>query len=135
MIKLLKIFTAVSVMLVNGVAMSQSEASFDSPVGEWIGEYESMRGKWKKDTTTIESESLATITNPDGRVYFYSVNEQGRWEGIWVEDSAADCMEKKHGSNTWGVSVFQFNDSYTEYEGTWDMCGKGKKYKQKGVRK
>ena len=62
-----------------------------------------------------------------------TVDDQGRWEGYWVE-SGNDCTEKKHGSNSWGVSIYQFNETYNEYEGTWDMCGEGKKYKMTGVR-
>ena len=80
-------------------------------------------------------ESTGIFTNPDGAIHFYSVDDQGRREGNWVESSGYSCAEKQHGSNMWGVYIYQFNEAYNEYEGTWDMCGEGEKFKMTGVRK
>jgi hypothetical protein len=81
-------------------------------------------------------ETTATYTNPanpDGRVFFYATDNQN-WEGLWVEDVTDVCSEEKHGSKNWGVVIYQFNDAYNKYEGTWDDCGKGQKLPFNGIR-
>jgi len=122
-------------MLTANYAYSQSEVTYDSPVGDWVGEYETMKGGLKKDSITIVDETTGKDTLSGESTYFYSVDDQGRWEGYWVEAGGWRCVEKKHDSNMWGVSIYQFNEANNEYEGTWDMCGEGKKYKMTGVRK
>ena len=44
-------------MLTANYAHSQSEVTYDSPVGDWVGEYETMKGDFKNDSTTIVDES------------------------------------------------------------------------------
>jgi hypothetical protein len=112
----------------------QSGESFNSPLGEWSERYQDEGGQWKSSKVTIVDETKARYTNPNGQVFFYSIDDQGKWEGYWVESREDRCLEKKYGSNSWGVMVYQFNDAYNRYEGTWDWCGQGKKYFLKGVR-
>ena len=108
---------------------------FDSPIGEWSEQYQEMNGAWNLSKVTIIDETKGTYTNPDGRIQFYAIDEQGRWNGYWIEESGStSCSEEKSGSNYWGEYIFQFNDTYTQYEATWDVCGEGQKYPTKGVR-
>jgi hypothetical protein len=119
--------------LVVGIVSGPSVEPFDSPIGEWNDRYQSTDGTWWRSTTTFIDETTATYTNPDGRVFFYTTDNQN-WEGLWVEDERGACSEKKHGSKNWGVIIFQFNDAYNKYEGTWDNCGNGQKFPFTGLR-
>jgi hypothetical protein len=121
------------VPLVVGSASGPSGKSFDSPIGEWKDKYQTMHGSWEWSSTTIIDEKTATYTNPDGRVFFYATDNHN-WEGHWVEDGTDECSEEKHGSKNWGVIIFRFNDAYNKYEGTWDLCGMGKKLPFSGLR-
>lgn len=120
--------------MIAGYANSLFAESYDSPIGVWISKTEQENGKWITAKTEIFDSKKARYTTDNGRIFFYKIDDQGRWEGHWVEDGYEKCWEKKHGSYAWGVQIFQFNGAYTEYEGTWDYCGKGKKYLEKGKR-
>jgi len=73
---------------------------------------------------TIIDETKATTTFKNGRIFFYAIDDQGKWEGHWVAETyKRHCSDKKHGSNRWGVAIFQFNDAYNSFKGTWDFCG------------
>ena len=138
MLNLIRTIVILSMLLVVGYASGQSENSFDSAKGAWFEEFQTMKGKWKPSKVTIIDETNAkfkTRNNPNGRIIFYAINDQGKWEGYWVGGpNDSGCSQKKHGSSMWGVQIFQFNDTYDAYEGSWDMCGKGKKYPTKGTR-
>jgi len=116
-----------------GGAHAAEDESFDSPVGEWSEQYK-YGSQWRSSEVTIIDETKATYTNPNGQVFFYAIDDQGKWEGYWVEALGGRCLEEKYGSKKWGVMIYQFNDAYNKYEGTWDRCGQGPKYPMKGVR-
>ena len=44
-------------------------------------------------------------------------------------------LSTRNRADEWGVTTFKFNESYTEFEGTWDYCGEGKKYAWSGKKK
>jgi len=122
--------------LVVGIVTGPSIESFASPIGEWSERYRTTEGTWVRSTMIFIDETTATYTNPanpDGRVFFYATDNQN-WEGLWVEDVTDVCSEEKHGSKNWGVVIYQFNDAYNKYEGTWDDCGKGQKIPFTGIR-
>lgn len=106
---------------------------YGSPLGEWNHKWVRMDaeayGKWQSGKSfEIVDQNSATYPLDNGRIYFYSISDnQRRWEGYWVEELLDLCPEEKDGSTHWGVAIFQFNDSYTRFEGTWDLCGEGEK--------
>jgi hypothetical protein len=84
---------------------------------------------------TIVDETKATYPlYGNGRIFFYAIDDQRKWEGYWVQDGADNCANKKDGSNHWGAVTFQFNDTYTEWKGEYDECGVGRKLPWDGVR-
>ena len=140
MLNLMRTFLLLSTILVIGCASGPSGKSFDSPIGEWNEEWEmpETRGAdWRLQKVTIIDETRGTFTShaTTGRIQFYAIDDQGRWMGHWVQIlSSAPCVEEKDGSRYWGVNIYQFNDNYSEYQGTWDNCGEGHKYRTKGYR-
>jgi len=134
MLHSIKVLAMLLALLIVGCASTPSGMSIDSPIGEWSEQYESMSGDMRSSKVTIIDESMGTYTNPDGRSEFYAIDE-GRSKGYWIEEGGSDpCSEEKGGSMFWGEQNFEFNDTYDQYEGTWDMCGEGRKYTTKGVR-
>ena len=84
---------------------------------------------------TIIDETKATYTWSNGRIFFYSTDDQGKWEGYWVENAGQhDCSDKKDGSTDWGVAIFQFNDAYNSFSGKWNFCGSGEEFDWDGAR-
>ena len=79
---------------------------------------------------TFIDETMATYAYQDGRIFFYAIDDQGKWEGYW----ARKCSVKKNGSADWGVVTFQFNDAYNEFTGQWNFCGEGEEWEWNGVR-
>ena len=69
---------------------------------------------------------------------FYAIDDQGKWEGYWVEihgpTGTLKCSDKKDGSFHWGVAIFQFNDTYTKFRGEQDYCGEGERDPWNGER-
>ena len=110
------------------------------------GDWRPAKGEWQtfwrvrydviKATLKIIDDTRVTYGYTNGRIFFYSIDKQGKWEGYWVEDSGSKaCInELKDGSRHWGKVIFQFNDSYTKFKGTWDYCGEGKKTPWEGFR-
>ena len=135
MVTLAKSFLLLSTVLVLGCASPQSVKSFDSAIGEWSWQLEARSDQWYGGKMTIIDETKATYTYQDGRIYFYAIDDQGKWEGYWVENSGArKCSDKMHGSNDWGVATFQFSDAYNEFTGKWNFCGEGKELEWNGAR-
>ena len=84
---------------------------------------------------TIVDDTKATYTYQDGKIFFYAIDEQRKWEGYWVEYSGGrKCSDNKHGSNVWGEAAFQFNDRYDEFTGRWNFCGEGEELEWNGAR-
>ena len=137
---LIRTFVLLSTILVIGCASGPSGKSFDSPIGKWNEEWEihdEHGADWSLQKVTIIDETRGTYTSrwSVGRILFYAIDDQGRWMGHWVQmSSSVPCVEEKHGSKYWGVNIYQFNDNYAEYQGTWDNCGEGHKYRTKGYR-
>ncbi len=124
-----------STLLIISCATGPSEKTFDSAVGVWSDKYKTMSGKTRSSVVTIIDETKATYTNPNGRIEFYSIDDQRTWKGYWIEeDGSTSCSVEKSGSMHWGEQIYQFNETYSQYTGSWDMCGKGPKYSFKGVR-
>ena len=136
MFHLTRVLAIFSTLLMVSCASGPSGKTFDSALGEWKTEFITMNSQSGTPRMTIIDETKASYAFTGGRIFFSAVDDQGKWEGYWVEDDATDmsCTEKKDGSNVWGVVVFQFNETYNEYKGTWDFCGEDQKFATKGVR-
>lgn len=123
-----------------GCATGPSGKVFDSPIGAWTENYESstgVGGVTKTSKFIIIDDTRGTYTHPSGRVEFYAIDEPRRWRGYWINESGEKsflCSAEKSGSPYWGEMIYQFNASYNQYTGSWDKCGKGKKYAIKGFR-
>jgi hypothetical protein len=131
-----KALLVLSTLLIISCATGPSGKSFDSALGEWKTKTVQSSGRVTSDRMTIIDETKATYGFGEGRIFFYAVDDQGKWEGYWVESDGSNmsCTETKDGSNIWGVVVFQFNDSYSSFSGDWDACGQGKKSSWNGYR-
>jgi hypothetical protein len=126
-----------STILMMGCATGPSGQVFDSPIGEWREQYENRTGNIKQATLTIIDESSATYSVNGGRIQFYAIDGQRKWTGYWINSSGSSvwsCSEEKDGSPYWGVQIYQFNETYNQYTGTWDSCGEGRKFPVSGVR-
>jgi len=136
MFHLTRVLAIIAILIMVGCASSPSGKTFDSAQGEWTFEFKTMTNKSRSTRMKIIDETKANYEFNGGRIFFYAVDDQGKWEGYWVEDEAPDisCTEKKDGSNVWGVSTLQFNETYSSFTGEWDVCGKGTKYPQSGFR-
>jgi hypothetical protein len=135
MLNLVKTFVLLSTILIIGGASGSSGKSFDSAMGEWSWQYEVPSGRFYSGKMTIIDETKATYTFNNGRILFYAVDDQGKWEGYWVEDPGAHgCSDKKDGSYNWGVAIFQFNDAYNKFRGKYDFCGEGSRFSWSAVR-
>jgi hypothetical protein len=109
--------------------------TYDSPVGVWNELYETPLGGKRSNKVTFVDESIATYTSMDGRVEFYEIDENGWWKAYWINESGSqECSEARGGSVFWGEQIYQFNETYNRYKGTWDICGQGPKYAINGVR-
>ena len=93
-----------------------------------------MEGHSVRGKMSITDNTHATYTANNGRIIFVATNDNGRWDGYWIEDGSDACSTEKDGSKQWGVATFQFNDDYSQFEGTWDMCGNGENYSWSGFR-
>jgi hypothetical protein len=124
-----------SSILIVGCATGPSGMTFDSPIGEWNEKVEKKSGGHGASILTILDETKAIYTNPSGRIEFHTIDAKRKWTGYWIlENSHNPCSEKKSGSLHWGETIYQFNETYNQYTGTWDNCGAGRKYKLSGVR-
>jgi hypothetical protein len=136
MFHLTRVLAIFSTLLLVSCASGPSGKSFDSALGEWKAKIQIMSNQSRSARMTIIDETKASYAFNGGRIFFYAVDDQGKWEGYWVENDAPDmsCTEQKDGSNVWGVVVFQFNDTYSSFTGDSDACGKGTKYPWNGYR-
>ncbi len=114
MLNLMRIFVVLSTTPIIGCASGPSEKSFDSAIGEWRWTWE-IHGFRKAGNMTIIDETKATYGYRNGRIIFYAIDDQGKWEGYWVEALGGRCLEEKYGSKKWGVMSYQFNDAYNKY--------------------
>jgi len=103
--------------------------------GEWQTIWRVRSGTEKARLKIIDDTRVA-YDYKNGRMFFHSIDKQGKWDGYWVEDSGSTpCANGlKDGSRHWGKIMFQFNDNYTSFEGKWDYCGQGKKSYWNGYR-
>jgi hypothetical protein len=141
-----KTISILSALLLVSCATAPSGDNYDSPIGEWTEHFESSGGgevpsgpdgMTLTSKLTIIDKNRATYSKLNGRVEFYEIDEQGRWKGYWIHETMQKyflCPEEKGGSPFWGEIVYQFNETYNQYTGTWDKCGEGKKYAISGVR-
>jgi TolB-like protein/class 3 adenylate cyclase/Flp pilus assembly protein TadD len=120
--------------LIIGSASGASGKTFDSAMGEWSYSSQGTDCYLNRYQLTIVDEIKVTYPERNGRILFYAIDDQRKWEGYWVEEASGNCAEKKDGSTYWGVVTFRFNDTYTQWKGEFDECGEGKKYPWDGFR-
>jgi adenylate cyclase len=122
--------------LISGPASDASGKTFDSAMGEWSSRDQGPDCVMERSQMTIVDEIKATYTIGNGRIFFYAIDDQRKWEGYWVQDGIVgfDCTDKKDGSTYWGAVTFRFNDTYTQWKGEFDFCGEGRKYPWNGFR-
>jgi hypothetical protein len=126
-----KNFTLLSVMLslmLLNIGLVYAGSNFDNALGVWTSVWERTNGGTMKSRTTFK-ENGRMVYYPGGSVDFHTAGDDGKWEGMWVESSAPKRCDVPHanGSHYWGIVLFQFSENYTEFEGSWDYCGEGKK--------
>jgi hypothetical protein len=122
--------------LISSSASGASGKTFDSAMGEWSSRAQTGAGGCTLTTLqlTFVDETKATFPSyANGRILFYAIDDQRKWEGYWVQDGDG-CANKKDGSTYWGAVTFQFNDTYTKWKGEYDECGVGRKFPWNGVR-
>jgi hypothetical protein len=102
-------------------------------MGEWSSRDQGPDCILERFQLTIVDETKATYTIGNGRIFFYAIDDQRKWEGYWVQEGYG-CADKKDGSNYWGVVTFQFNETYTRWKGELDFCGEGRKFPWDGFR-
>lgn len=101
-----------------------ADPPWDQGKGKWMAQWGQTFGPPRYSQIHIEDSGRAKY--PGGEIYFNSANDL-TWEGQWKAIQATEsCTEEKHGSYHWGVVKITFNDSYDQFEGTWDNCGDGK---------
>jgi hypothetical protein len=132
---LVRTFLLLSAILVIGCASAPSGKSFDSPIGEWSSNIEAVNGRWMVTNITIIDETKGTYALANGQLAFYSIDDQRKWEGYFIDETVGhSCPDKKNGSYYWGVVIFQFDDAYTRFSGKYDICGEGHTYDWDGYR-
>lgn len=130
-------FCVVLVMLLATAICSNAAlagSSFEKAEGEWTTIWEKMHGGTMTSRVKFDaSGEMAYLSG--GTVQFDSADDNGKWEGYWVESSSPQrCDTKKEGSHYWGKVQFQFGEKYNEFEGFWDNCGEGEKWEWTGER-
>jgi hypothetical protein len=119
------------------VRLNSSENVYNK-TGDWRLAKGEWRTTWGSSNATLKiiDDTRVDYKYKNGRILFYSIDKQGKWEGYWVEDSGwSGCGNVlKDGSSYWGNVILQFNDNYTRFKGTWDYCGEGRKTRWDGVR-
>ena len=122
-------------VLIIGSASGASGKTFDSALGEWSSIFQGSDCQLNRIQLTIVDETKAIYPSyRNGRIFWYAIDDQRKWEGYWIDEIAGNCIEKKYGSTYWGVVTFRFNETYTEWKGEFDECGEGRKYPQDGFR-
>ena len=123
-----------SAFLVLGSGANFQVKAFDSPVGEWTYREATMQGHLMRGKITFIDKTRATYTANNGRIHFVPTLDKRKWEGYWIEDRFDACPTARDGSKHWGTMIFQFNADYSQFEGTWNMCGVSEKYTWTGFR-
>ena len=134
MFRLTKKMAIISTFLVVGIGTNLQVKAFDSALGEWTYKETTMEGHLLRGKMSIIDKTNAPYTANNGRIVFVAKDDNGRWEGYWIEDGSDACFAEKDGSKQWGAVIFHFNDDYSQFEGTWDMCGNGKRNSWLGFR-
>ena len=135
MINVMRPFVFLSTILIIGSASGASGKSFDSAIGEWSWLGEGPHGAVEIGQMTIVDEMKATYSYRNGRIFFYAIYDQRKWEGYWIESTGVyNCADKMDGDTNWGTMRFQFNDTYTKWKGEFDFCGRPNKYSWDGFR-
>ena len=122
--------------LMLGCASGPSGQSFESPLGNWTEKYVKASGRVQSSRLTIVQNGGRYSDSFSTRVVFSDKEDPRIWKGIWIQDgrTGGRCLEEIEGSKYWGEMVFQFNETYSEYTGTSDYCGEGKKDPISGYR-
>jgi hypothetical protein len=117
--------TSICVLAILLPSQAWANAEFQKAEGEWTSVWEKTAvGTMTSKTTFHPSGKMVYV--PGGTVYFESADDAGHWKGYWVESSAPiKCDTKKDDSHYWGLVEFQFNETYSEFDGHWEFCGKG----------
>ena len=150
MFQSLKAILLLSISLVFGCATSAPTSSsgtvYDSPIGKWTEHYEFVMGEVTVGAghSTTKTTRFTIFDETSGkydetRVEFYALEEPRRWKGYWIGGGSGWtkyflCDEQKGGSDYWGETVFEFNETFNQYTGYWDRCGEGGKFAIRGVR-
>jgi hypothetical protein len=105
----------------------------------WLTERVVSSGSLYPFSLTIIDEKSARYrsarADSRGRIIFTSIGSEGRWEGYWIGSKPANvCLENREGSRNWGLVIWEFDETYSRFKGTWDYCGEGRKYLWNGRR-
>lgn len=104
-------------------------------MGEWITIFQGSDCYLVKTQLIIVDETKAILPSyRNGRILFYAIDDQRKWEGYWIDEIDGHCADKKDGSTYWGVLTIRFDEAYTEWKGEFDECGEGRKYPWDGLR-
>ena len=117
---------ALTILFLSCTSTADDQDVYESPEGKWFTKIQTETGAWiSHGTMTFSDNKKATYTLRNGRIIWNKISDQGQWEGHWVEDNQVwvNCPEEKDGTKSWGEAIFQFNSTYTKFEGTWDKCG------------
>ena len=94
---LIRTFVLLSTVLIIGCASGPSGKSFDSAIGEWWWQFGAPSGREYSGKMTIIDETKATSTWKNGRIFFYAIDDQGKWEGHWVNDTGKKELFRQEG--------------------------------------
>ena len=132
--KMIIILTAA--IFIIGCASPSSDQVFQSPDGDWSTSIQTSASWESLGTMTFSGINKASYTYRGGRILFDEIDDAGLWKGHWIEDtwSAVICPQERDGSKSWGQAIFQFNETYTRFRGTYDLCGEGRKNSWDGRR-
>lgn len=119
--------TAITLSLFACATLSTVHAN-ESPSGTWKTKVQYGDGSWHSHgVMTFTDKTKAKYELRNGRILFTKVDDQGKWIGRWVENNQSflSCPEEVDGSKTWGEAIFQFDETYNTFKGSWDQCGNG----------
>lgn len=109
----------------------------DSPFGTWKTKVQYEDGSWHSHgVMTFTDKTKAKYALRNGRILFTEVDDLSKWKGRWIENNQAyiSCAEEVDGSKSWGEAIFQFDETYDTFKGTWDACGDGNRNAWVGYR-
>ena len=134
MSKTIRILAVPSMVLVIGCASGPSGQVFESPLGEWSETHELKSGRTKTVKLVITDKTRG-MDSKGAMLEIFSADDDHMWKAYWILESGIyPCSEKKQGSPYWGEEVFNFNETFNQYTGTWNSCGAGQEYWTRGVR-